>query len=396
MVLIAALWGCDDPCAEGDDIGRSTYSAHTTLTDENGTIAAEIRWPTRDPEGETWPVAVVVPGGFVPDEVATYSVEVGVQNDDGVVSVHVDMAGESWLDGVDDLRGSIARKAIALALRYAAGETNDDNTCSILGRSPAARVDRTVLVGLSNGGNVVAATLADNTLDLPPIAGWVSWETPSGAQFVNQEHENSTALYTPGTCVLTSARLECPYNVTDLTVTQDGALCFDTNADGFCSTGDFEAYGTTNRETGLQMVSPPLAQLAANAGLVADKVADLDAVTAFWDEREAAAMAAAVVSTNPDLPIILLGSEIDHVLTGLSDHPHLFGLGEALQRANARWTRLNPGKDWTSYESENEPNAPLSLADPQGWLTPEEGASLEQNLAAAVREISDRTDGDMW
>ena len=396
MVLILGLFACDNPCAEGDDIGRSTLSAHTTLTSENGTIAAEIRWPARNADGERWPVAVVVPGGFVADEVAAYAADLGVQNDDGVVSVQVDMAGQSWEGGVDDLRGSIARDAIALALRYAAGVQEDDDQCLITDRSAAARTDRLVMVGLSNGGNVVAATLADSKLDLPDILGWVSWETPSGAQFVNEEHQNSDGLYTPGACALGASRIECAYNVANLTLAADGGLCFDTNADGFCETGDFEAYGTKSRETGLEMVSPTLAKLAENAGLVAPLVGDLDTVTAFWDEREAATLATAAVQNHPDLAVILLGSEVDHVLTGLSDHPHVFGLGEALQRANARWTRLNPGKDWTGYSSENDPDAPFALAAPVGWLTPEEGASLEANLAAGVREISDRTDSDSW
>lgn len=394
-----ALEGCDPypggPCTEGEDIGRSTYAANSSLSDANGEIGVQIRWPIRDPGDEQWPVAVVVPGGFVPDEVATRKTSVGVQNEDGIVSIQVDLAGENWFEGANDLRGPIGRKAVALALRYAAGEIADQHDCKITDRSRAALAENVVLVGLSNGGNLAAATLADASLDLPPVIGWVAWETPAGPQFVNSDHRNDDRLYTPGTCVADASGIVCPYDVTTLAAALSG-YCFDLNGNGRCNEDDLSTSGPLDVETGREWISPQIATLAQNAGLSSSSVADLASSTTFWAERNASLLAPDVVAQYPDLPILLVASEEDHVLTGLSDHPHVFGLGEVLQTAGARWTRLNPGRDWSELEDENPPNAPLTISAASGWLTPKDGPALESNLSAAVREISDRTNDDSW
>lgn len=397
--VAGASVGCDDPatakCAKGEDIGRSTFAAYTSISDENGSIAMQVSWPIRDAGDERWPVAVVIPGAFTTDEIAQRATQVGVDNDVGVVSIQVDLAGKDWFNGEDDLRGPISRRAVALASRYAAGEIDDDDGCHLSDRSPAALTENVVLVGLSNGGNLAAATLADSTLDLPPIIGWVPWETPAGAQFVNLEHRNDDRLYSPGTCIFESSGVVCPYDVTTLAAGPDG-YCFDLDSAGTCDEADIAVTGRLHPDTNLQLVSPTLALLAQNAGIDAANVADLATVTNFWAERDASALAATAIALHPDLAIILLASEIDHVLDGLGDHPHVFGLGEALQNAGARWTRLNPGVEWSGHTDENEVNAPLRLSAASAWLTPEVGAALEAELSAAVREISDRKNADLW
>lgn len=397
--LVCWLAGCDPlpggPCTEGEDVGRSTFAAYSSLTDGNGEIGVQVRWPIRTPGDEQWPVAVVVPGGFTADEVANRKTSVGVQNEDGIVSIQVDLAGKNWFDGENDLRGRVGREAVALALRYAAGEIADQHDCKITDRSPAALTENVVLVGLSNGGNLAAATLADPELDLPPVIGWVAWETPAGPQFVNSDHRNDDRLYSPGTCVANESGVVCPYDENTLAPALSG-YCFDLDGNGHCNSDDLSTSGPLDVETGREWISPQVATLAENAGLSSSSVADLATSTTFWAERNASILAPAIFAQHPDLPVLLVASEEDHVLVGLADHPHVFGLGEILQAAGARWTRLNPGMDWSGQSGENPANAPLTISAASGWLTPKDGPALEANLSAAVREISDRTTDDSW
>ena len=113
--------------------------------------------------------------------------------------------------------------------------------------------------------------------------------------------------------------------------------------------------------------------------------------------RDAARLAGALVAAQPELPILLLASATDHVQT-LPDHPHVFGLGEALQGAGAAWTRLNPGTAWLpELSEENPPNAPLRLDDPTGSLVSEAAEEpLAELLAAAVLELSERHQTGEW
>ena len=41
-----------------------------------------------------------------------------------------------------------------------------------------------------------------------------------------------------------------------------------------------------------------------------------------------------------------IGTEVDHVLEGATDHPHVIGMLEAMQRSHMRWTRLHPDRSY--------------------------------------------------
>lgn len=102
-----------------------------------------------------------------------------------------------------DRFGPESRRALASALRHAAGEP-DAAGCSI---PPGP-----VLIGaLSNGGNLAVSTLADPALELPEIAGLVTWETPIGPQLILIETDNPET----GACAM-EGTLVCAFDGSSL------------------------------------------------------------------------------------------------------------------------------------------------------------------------------------
>lgn len=316
---------------------------------------------------------------------------------DRAVVVRVALAGADWGDGTDDARGPNARAAVAEALRYAHGNALDGGGCRIDERFPVANPDLLVILGQSNGGNLALATLADTTLDVPEPTAVVTWETPAGAQLVNMEFGSTEDVYDPGSCRFDpAAGVTCALSPS-LALAVDGSeVCFDLDHDARCGTNDANPHPPTNPATGLLAASPALADALAAAGLTSpwDNV---EAARTFWATRDAARLAAAAVTRFPSLPFLLLASEADHALANLADHPHVFGLGEALQQAGAPWVRLNPGIAYTALSDENPVNLPLTLTNPEAWFVPEDDENpLSTLYAQAVSEVVAHEQADDW
>jgi acetyl esterase/lipase len=427
LLLLACRWSADDDTAESpadtgttNDTGECTtpppcsasYEADTVedgvrtadflLPGDDGTVVhTQVRWPDRDPDAcERWPVAVVLPGGWAGTDIPAGADGTTVAAADGLVVVHLDLPGAGASDGENDRRGASQRAGVATVMRYAAGLSEDPDGCTIAGRTAGGDPDDLYLVGTSNGGNLAAAVLADPGLDLPPVNGAVFWETPASPQFATVEFGIDPNVYQAGSCALDDdSRIRCGIP-TGLLHADDGApskVCFDTSGDGTCGAGDVTIHGVEDLVSGDLMLDPDLLADLSAAGFTLHGFAGQAAATEWWAQRDAALAAPAVIAAHPELPIILVGSEEDHVLP-LSDHPHVFGLGEALQQAGARWTRLNPGSTWLPDNTEeNEPNMPLTIADHEGNLLPEDVESpLLVTLAASVKELSSRTREGAW
>ena len=134
-------------------------------------------------------VSVVLPGGFSPDHIPASTANL-LREDAGIIQVYLDLPGANGqpsTPGEMDHYGEQSRRAVAAALRYAAGEISDDAGLSLVERIEASSAPPLVLVGRSNGGNLATATLADSNLNLPPVDGLVLWETPAGPQFILTE-----------------------------------------------------------------------------------------------------------------------------------------------------------------------------------------------------------------
>jgi alpha-beta hydrolase superfamily lysophospholipase len=412
-VLALALSACapspgnaDDVCAAEfaeDPIDPDVRTIGVQVPDDaGGSVHVDVRWPAAVPPAASWPVALLVHGAW--DAAGTplgpASIRPDVNAGSGLVGLHLDLPGPGRTGGTDDRRGALSRAAVAAALRWAGGTTTDTGGCTLAARTLGADPDDLYVIGTSNGGNLAVATLADPALDLPDLAGLVTWETPTSPQFATVELGADPSVYMPGTCTLTAAGIVCPIPA-DILVAPivDGqpVVCFDRDGDDACGPGDVTVRGVEDPVSGLWMLSPTLTGALADRGLAVPGYADLATATAWWAERDAAGLAGALVAAQPDLPVLLLASEEDHVQT-LADHPHVFGFGEALQAAGAAWTRLNPGVRWLPDNAgENQPNAPLTLADPVGVLLPEQVEDPAPGmLASAIRELAEHRSTGEW
>ncbi|MDP2315412.1 MAG: hypothetical protein Q8P41_21115 [Pseudomonadota bacterium] len=414
---IAALAGlllaaCGGDAGEADDLCRAerlvdpvdlgVWTVGVQVPDDaDGSVHADVRWPDVGDEPQAgWPIALVLHGAWDPAGTPIDRGSMRVDVTAGLVDIHLDLPGNGRTSGTNDRRGAASRAAVAAVLRWAAGEALDTGGCSLADRIPGGDPDRLYVVGTSNGGNLAMATLADPALDLPPVAGLVAWETPAGPQFTNVELGATPSVYTPGSCAFAPASgTTCEMPVERLIEVGGGTptLCFDVDEDAACGERDVTVRGVEDLDTGLMMLSPTLRAAADERGLTLPGYASVETSVAWWAERDGSRLAAPLVAAQADLPVMLLASEADHVQT-LADHPHIYGLGEALQAAGAAWTRLNPGADWLGETTgENAPNMPLQLADPRGSLLSEAAEEPTVTLlAAAVLELSDRSQTGDW
>lgn len=403
--LVACAAGeADDVCrAErlDDPIESSAVSVGALVPTDAGAVHVVARWPERGEADARWPIAVFVHGAWSAAGTPIDEDTLSAGTAEGLVAVHLDLPGGGESTGPADQRGAASRAAVAAALRWAAGEARDLGGCTLPDRVPQAAPEDLVLIGTSNGGNLAVATLADATLDTPTVTGLVTWETPASATFVGVEHGVDPTVYTPGTCTLsTEAGVTCAFPEERLRAAElDGSpvLCFDLEIDGRCAEGDVPVRGTRDPVSGSVFVSPALAAAAEARGELPVGFADAATAEAWWAARDATRLAPALVANRPDLPVLVLASEEDHVQS-LADHPHVYGLLAALQAAGAAWTRLNPGIRWLpEAETENDPDLPVSLDDPRGALLSEDAEQPTDRLfAAAVRELADRRASGDW
>lgn len=413
---LALLPGCrkgtgsaDDVCSfefQADDLAKDGRTVGTMLQDDAGLydLHVVVRWAGKMGGDGTAPIAITLQGGWNQEGTPVTSDTTRLDTTQSVVDIHVDLPGAGLSGGYNDRRGPVAAAAVATVMRWAHGETVDSGGCHLPDRVPAANTDDLYLVGTSNGGNLAYSVLTDDSLTLPPVAGLVTWETPVAATFANVELGNDPSVHEPGTCSWDqSAGVFCDFPADELIVTNTGGptstLCFDLDQDGACvEENDVVVHGTESKDTGEIMLSPRLRQAVSDAGLQPTGFASEEDADAWWFYRDAGRRTDLFVQRWPTLPVMILGSEVDHVIDTWTDHPHLHAIGEALQANGAFWTRLNPGEKWLAGNTnENPPNMLLSLGGDDAKLLAEEVEDpLEDTLTAAVMELSERNASGDW
>ena len=386
--LPLAACAADDPCAATRLLGGDR-SVLTRLADGTSVHLLLPAGAGRYADGS--PAVVFVRGGWNQTSVPATTLPVRFGSGRGVAQVYLDLP--------DDLRGAESRAAVAAALWYAAGAAEDADGCTIESRLGGPLSGQRVLAGYSNGGNLAWSTLADPALELPPVDGVVTFESPASSQLVLLD---VYARYQSGSCALTDGNaLSCDIRYDGMALDLDAGLFLDRDGDGALDADSEPVLGTLeDSETGAVYHSTEASAAAESLGLIA--AGSAEAAAAFWSWREAPQAMQAARERHPGLATIVAATTHDHVLAGLGDWPHVTGMMAAAEAAGLRWHRLNPDASYTVLEtgdaaSSIEHDAGLAWAvSDTPVLLPESSGAGRGVLTAGVLELLDRTHEDVW
>lgn len=422
--------GPADSDAEDSDVSVQIAGSFTVQVPSDaapdGGVAVRVFHPASDearyPHGA--PVVVHVPGGHDPGQLYADAGPLAAAHA-GVIEIQFMMPGGVGHDaasgGVYDHRGPDCQQALVDVLRYASGELADLDGQRLTDRVPFA-ADNLGLLAISHGGNLALTTLAAHDT---PVDWLVAEESPVGDQFVVVELGGVggplNPFYEPGSCETATcplpdlpARLEWDPDVTaPMTdpstggiVEQVGQLYVDLDGDGSLGEADLWLRGVPGPgPDGLRIPKAYLStELVAGVGAEASRLfADWPRwlgtpaeTTDFWLDRDGSFAFEGVYDRHPELLIIAVASDMDHV-QGQPDHPHirsqLMGAHDA-----GLWYRLNPDAAYlAAVTDEPEDVFPDNAANHvppypgiAAWLLPDRFDG--RAAAAAVLELADRTD----
>ena len=113
----------------------------------------------------------------------------------------------------------------------------------------------------------------------------------------------------------------------------------------------------------------------------------------------------AVAARFPELAAIAIGTEVDHVLEGATDHAHVTGMVAAMQGAGIRWTRLHPDRVYVELLASAEydyadldANLEIQVGDTSLPMEPEDDSGVRGSdyLSAGALELLDRSWRNDW
>ena len=207
-----------------------------------------------------------------------------------------------------------------------------------------------------------------------------------------------------GACALEDGGILCDYDYTDLAFdpsADDGVLFIDEESDESYNAGEFRLGGVQFESRWYH--SSPARQAAIDQDVTLSGRATPEDTVAFWHEREAPRQMPAAVERFPQLAGIATGSELDHVLTGATDHPHVTGMIAAMEAVGLPWFRLHPDRAYTTLISRAEEDFPeypagasFTVGQAVRFLPQTPTAHGEDYLTAAVIELLDRAHDDIW
>lgn len=395
----AVLTACADDTSQPQECVPASWvsdqpSARISLA---GGTDAQLMLPAgvgRYPDGT--PAVVYVRGGWLPQSLpAQQELAVPFGTGRGVAVVYLDLP--------DDLRGAESRQAVGAALRFAAGEEDDDGGCGLADWLGGPLSGQLVVVGYSNGGNLAWSTLADPEVVLPTVDGVVTFETPAAAEHVL--FDVLRAPYDAGSCRLGDAlRVDCPLDLSNIQrASGQDAFFVDRDGDGVEGRGDGVLGTVEDPVTGAVYPSIAAAVAAADAGIGLWDGLSVADVSAFWAPREAPQQLAGAAARFPGLATVITATEVDHALAELPDAPHVSGMLAAADAAGVRWHRLNPDASYAVLETgdpaaadaEYPANLQLGAGDAVVRM-PESVGAGRGLLTAAALELLDRTHDAVW
>jgi len=394
----------------------------STAGGEEGIAVSII--PPKKPRYEAGaPVAISVAGGHSAGNVSSR------MNVAGCGFVEIGFAfpsgghGEAKSGGTYDYRGPKCMEALRDVILFAMGKRAD-----IQGRKIQEIVgdihvlsSNVGLYGGSHGGNACGAAMGLHGQEFPDLAWYVSMESPygEGAAGVELGGRNGRLCpaYDPETGVLDLSKLAFD---PDLELRPFGAgrsrrpsgpalvgsLFFDMDGDGKCeSDEDYRVQGLMFDVGGgrKSWYSVRLMRAAEERGLFGDSrpahIPTLEEAVEFWRYRDATGLVADAVRKVPDVAVIVLANETDHVQIA-PDHPHIRAQVNGFQEAGAKLIRLNSDRAYVEWLFDREaPGVPDNDAGLQytpktiGAALCPDGAVPKQLLSAvAICELADRVE----
>jgi hypothetical protein len=325
--------------------------------------------------------------------------------------------------GTYDHRGLSSLKALRDVVRYLQGELRDREGCLLSERLPY-KISQLGLVGSSNGGNtaVVALGLFGEQM---AVDWYVGWENPAGVQFVTVDlgsRDRSNPAYIPGSCRLTPEGTKCDVDYTQLRWDPEavargrgpqgggrqGILYHDFNGNGRYDprASDYALGAFTGTSAGQEkrVYSPSALEAAIERNLLTpwpEDVATLEEARDYWAIRDMSRYYDKAIEKLPELRVIVIGSVQDHV-QGTPDYPHIVLQVQGWHMTDISWVRLNPDAAYVEAvvgqappAVDNDANMLVNYANIAELLEPE-GVPDSLVRLAAVLELSDRTDRNLW
>lgn len=339
--------------------------------------------------------------------------------------------------GTYDDRGLRSIQAVRDVIRYAAGLSADSTGRTLAQLCPVpVKAANVGAIGLSNGGNMVAAVAALHGAELAGVLKYViQWESPVSSQIATVDLGGYRLIDGESHAVDFNAvnpryqgygPLEASVHTADIRYNPAGTVpvFHDGNGDGTYtvaynpSTGkslpdlDFDgvleinedfplgAYTSAGRSAYSRTVTRALRDNDAFGGSWPASILTVDEADAFWDLREAVRLAEGAVAGVPGLEVMFTAGVRDHVQSR-PDKPHVRQGFESWDSRGA-WARINPAPAYLvalipalagrTDLPDNEPNtAPADWTDPAGWCYPTDVSAGIAN-AAAVRQMADRAE----
>ncbi len=422
--------------------GNMLYEMHDVdIMGHAGRIALRVYVPKIPRYQSGAPIVVGVQGGFTPNNfqraINTYFT-LGITFITFLFPGGHDSSSGRFSEGIYDMRGANSLAALYDVLRYAHGDLPDTGGITI-DRLSSFPIDTSIigLIGLSNGGNLTVNVLDIWGDSLSFVDFIVNWESPTSSQIILSElggRDCDTLRDGNGNGFYDDDRVNPYYSAYgDTSCTVDyssigfdtsfpsGAAAFfdgngngsldlttvpceweDINNNGVIDAGeDFRFYSLLyngrfyySREVtnALQSVLSPWDSLVATP-----EMADT-----FWWMREAVMHFNGAASKIPDLAVILVFSENDHVQATL-DKAHIHQAYSGWHR-NGIWVRLNPDASYSDLVRPPGPPAtpdnpansePSSWNNIISWAIPEVYNS-PIIATAAVAELCDRKKFNNW
>lgn len=331
--------------------------------------------------------------------------------------------------GIFDDRGPKSMEALACVVEFASGAVRTTEELALVDVAGVPTTELGLMAD-SNGGNLAIATMAAN-LDRTAAVKWIAMrETPAGDHYVVPIlglGTRSNPTYTPGSCTPDACVTdESALGIADRTTRVaaalhpagvqvhlayydlDGSGTFDDA--GLASDASFDELYKASADlpllpwiaddpTGEPWAFYPVETAVAledrfgRVALEAAGIAGAEKSLAFWRWRDpfASGDIVALSAARPDLAVMILATEEDHVQSA-SDHPHI-----AIQLAawTTDWVRLNPDASYLSGSPEVPANEmPVGDALLAALLPESYGDRAIET--AAVTELADRVHTGDW